>query len=169
MTRTPPDIAAAYAHCARIARDHYENFPVASLLLPRVGPKIVVSASFLVSASGMALLTRLALDSSYVADIMPGMILLGLGIVSNRLGLSARRTHFLLQGLGVVCIAGAVLYAAYGLPPESYGDYAWVQHMVASMAVATGRMAVVLPQGQFDAFLRSEHDTLGKVMQAAKK
>ena len=24
--------------------------------------------------------------------------------------------------------------AAFGLPPESYGDYAWVQHMVASMA-----------------------------------
>lgn len=37
--------------------------------------------------------------------------------------------------------------AAYGLPPESYGDYAWVQHMVASMATGTGRMAVVLPQG----------------------
>jgi len=37
--------------------------------------------------------------------------------------------------------------AAYGLPPESYGDYAWVQHMVASMAQGTGRMAVVLPQG----------------------
>jgi type I restriction enzyme M protein len=37
--------------------------------------------------------------------------------------------------------------AAFGMPPESYGDYAWVQHMVASMAVRTGRMAVVLPQG----------------------
>jgi type I restriction enzyme M protein len=37
--------------------------------------------------------------------------------------------------------------AAYGLPPESYGDYAWVQQMVASMALGTGRMAVVLPQG----------------------
>jgi type I restriction enzyme M protein len=37
--------------------------------------------------------------------------------------------------------------AVFGLPPESYGDYAWVQHMVASMAVRTGRMAVVLPQG----------------------
>lgn len=37
--------------------------------------------------------------------------------------------------------------AAFGLPPESYGDYAWVQHMVASMAMGTGRMAVVLPQG----------------------
>jgi len=37
--------------------------------------------------------------------------------------------------------------AQFGLPPESFGDYAWVQHMVASMAVRTGRMAVVLPQG----------------------
>jgi type I restriction enzyme M protein len=35
----------------------------------------------------------------------------------------------------------------FGLPPESYGDYAWVQHMVASMAIGAGRMAVVLPQG----------------------
>ena len=37
--------------------------------------------------------------------------------------------------------------AMFGLPPDSYGDYAWVQHMVASMAMRTGRMAVVLPQG----------------------
>ena len=37
--------------------------------------------------------------------------------------------------------------AAFGLPPASYGDYAWVQQMVASMAEGSGRMAVVLPQG----------------------
>ena len=37
--------------------------------------------------------------------------------------------------------------AMYGLPPDNYGDYAWTQHMVASMATRTGRMAVVLPQG----------------------
>lgn len=34
-----------------------------------------------------------------------------------------------------------------GIPPASYGDYAWVQHMVKSMAAKTGRLAVVLPQG----------------------
>lgn len=34
-----------------------------------------------------------------------------------------------------------------GLPPSSSGDYAWVQHMVKSMAAGSGRMAVVLPQG----------------------
>jgi len=40
VTGTPrasagPTLEAAYAECARIARRHYENFPVASLLLPR--------------------------------------------------------------------------------------------------------------------------------------
>lgn len=34
-----------------------------------------------------------------------------------------------------------------GLPGDSSGDFAWVQHMVASMARPDGRMAVVLPQG----------------------
>jgi type I restriction enzyme M protein len=34
-----------------------------------------------------------------------------------------------------------------GMPPSSSGDYAWVQHMIKSMAEVTGRMAVVLPQG----------------------
>jgi len=34
-----------------------------------------------------------------------------------------------------------------GLPTDSSGDFAWVQHMVRSMAGRTGRMAVVLPQG----------------------
>lgn len=34
-----------------------------------------------------------------------------------------------------------------GLPTESNGDFAWVQHMVRCMADRTGRMAVVLPQG----------------------
>ena len=38
--------------------------------------------------------------------------------------------------------------ATYGIPPASYGDYAFVQHMIASMAPAgSSRMAVVLPQG----------------------
>ncbi len=34
-----------------------------------------------------------------------------------------------------------------GVPPKSNGDYAWVQHMIVSMAYPNGRMAVVLPHG----------------------
>lgn len=34
-----------------------------------------------------------------------------------------------------------------GLPPDSYGDFAWVQHMVSSMRAGTGRVGVVLSGG----------------------
>jgi type I restriction enzyme M protein len=37
--------------------------------------------------------------------------------------------------------------AACGTPPPSFGDYAWVQHMVASMKPVTGRVGVVMPHG----------------------
>ncbi|MCZ4586354.1 MFS transporter [Rhodococcus opacus] len=53
---------------------------VPSLLLPRVGPKIVISSSFLVSATGMAWLTQLELGSRFVTDVLPGLVLLGIGL-----------------------------------------------------------------------------------------
>ena len=34
-----------------------------------------------------------------------------------------------------------------GVPPSKSADYAWVQHMIRSMAPVSGRMAVVLPHG----------------------
>ena len=33
--RSLPPLAEAYAHCRALAREHYKNFPVASLLIPR--------------------------------------------------------------------------------------------------------------------------------------
>lgn len=35
----------------------------------------------------------------------------------------------------------------WGTPSDSCGDFAWIQHMIASMALGRGRMAVVMPQG----------------------
>ena len=37
--------------------------------------------------------------------------------------------------------------AACGVPPAGIGDFAWVQHMLASMTPATGRVGVVMPHG----------------------
>lgn len=34
-----------------------------------------------------------------------------------------------------------------GTPPENNGDYAWVQHMLASLAYPNGRMGIILPHG----------------------
>lgn len=45
----------AYAHCAKIARTHYENFPVASRLVPaRIRPAITVIYAFARSADDFA-------------------------------------------------------------------------------------------------------------------
>ena len=53
----------------------------------------------------------------------------------------------------------------YGLPPDNYGDYAFVQHMIASMAEGgSSRMAVVLPQG---ALFRKSAE--GKIREALLK
>jgi type I restriction enzyme M protein len=37
--------------------------------------------------------------------------------------------------------------SAYGVPPASYGDLAFVEHMLTAMDPKTGRMAVVMPHG----------------------
>ncbi|MGW5387083.1 MFS transporter [Nocardia sp. NPDC003963] len=51
-----------------------------SLLLPRFGPKVIVSTGFAIAALGMAWLTRIGLDTGYASHILPGLILLGLGL-----------------------------------------------------------------------------------------
>jgi EmrB/QacA subfamily drug resistance transporter len=51
-----------------------------SLLLPRVGPRPLVVPGMLISAVGMALLTRLGVHSSYVGGVLPGLVITGFGL-----------------------------------------------------------------------------------------
>ncbi len=52
---TSDKLADAYAHCAAMARDHYENFPVASRLLPaRIRPAVAVIYAFARRADDVA-------------------------------------------------------------------------------------------------------------------
>ncbi|MFF3571649.1 MFS transporter [Nocardia jiangxiensis] len=53
---------------------------VPSLVLPRIGPKLVVSSGFLIAAVGMAWLTQIGLHTGYASHILPPLILLGLGL-----------------------------------------------------------------------------------------
>jgi EmrB/QacA subfamily drug resistance transporter len=52
---------------------------IGTTLLPKVGAKNLLLAGFAFCAVAMALLTRLSLHSSYVADILPSMVLLAIG------------------------------------------------------------------------------------------
>ena len=52
---TSDRLQAAYDHCATMARNHYENFPVASRLLPaRIRPAVMVIYAFARSADDFA-------------------------------------------------------------------------------------------------------------------
>jgi hydroxysqualene synthase len=73
------ELAEAYAFCERLAREHYENFPVASRLLPaRMRPHIAAIYAFariaddIADEPGLADEERLRLLSEWEAGVRPG-------------------------------------------------------------------------------------------------
>lgn len=53
---------------------------VSSQLMTRVAPRFVICAGLVIGAVGMALLTRLEIGSTYWPDLVPGLILIGIGM-----------------------------------------------------------------------------------------
>ena len=51
-----------------------------SVLLPRIGPKPVVPLGMGLAAAGMAWMTALDLNSSYATDVLPALVVAGLGL-----------------------------------------------------------------------------------------
>ncbi len=51
-----------------------------AIWLPKFGPRILVTSGMLLAMLGMLYFTRLGVDSTYVADVLPGLILMGLGM-----------------------------------------------------------------------------------------
>jgi EmrB/QacA subfamily drug resistance transporter len=51
-----------------------------TILLTRVSPRIAVPTGLVLAGVGMALLTRIGLHSNYAADVLPTLLLLGVGL-----------------------------------------------------------------------------------------
>ncbi len=51
-----------------------------SAIVTRIGPRTPMVAGLLTFAVGVALLTRIPVDGAYVTDLMPGMVITGLGL-----------------------------------------------------------------------------------------
>jgi EmrB/QacA subfamily drug resistance transporter len=49
------------------------------VLLPRAGPRALIAAGMLLGAGGMVYLTQVSVTSSYVAGVLPALLILGLG------------------------------------------------------------------------------------------
>lgn len=66
---------------------------IGARLMTRVPPRLLMGPGFLVGALGMLLLTRLSLDSSYPALILPALLLLGLGMGTAFMPAMSLATH----------------------------------------------------------------------------
>jgi EmrB/QacA subfamily drug resistance transporter len=53
---------------------------IASQLLPRFGPRWITATGFVMATTGIALYTRLTPDSTYVANILPSILIISLGM-----------------------------------------------------------------------------------------
>jgi predicted MFS family arabinose efflux permease len=53
-----------------------------NILVPRLGPKVMVPIGMTLAAVGMAYLTRLGLGSTYAANVLPPLLILGTGMGS---------------------------------------------------------------------------------------
>jgi EmrB/QacA subfamily drug resistance transporter len=53
---------------------------LASQFAPRIGVRPVAAVGFLLTAAGLALLTQVPTDGSYLTDVLPGLVLAALGV-----------------------------------------------------------------------------------------
>ncbi|MFE2584916.1 MFS transporter [Streptomyces sp. NPDC059378] len=53
---------------------------ISARLLPRVAPRMLMVPGMVLAASGMLVLTRMTVDSSYPTEILPALVLMGLGM-----------------------------------------------------------------------------------------
>ncbi|MGW4893244.1 MFS transporter [Kitasatospora sp. NPDC004240] len=66
---------------------------IGARLMTRVAPRYLMAPGFLVASLGMLILTQIDLDSSYPALIMPGLILMGLGMGTAFMPAMSLATH----------------------------------------------------------------------------
>lgn len=53
---------------------------ISARLLPRVAPRLLMVPGMVLASGGMVILTRIRVDSDYAGEIMPGLVLMGLGM-----------------------------------------------------------------------------------------
>ncbi|MEU9335085.1 MFS transporter [Streptomyces sp. NPDC048290] len=73
-------VRTGFAFLPMIAGMIVGSTQIGTRLMTRVAPRLLMGPGFLVAAVGMLILTQLEVDSSYAALLLPGMLLLGLGM-----------------------------------------------------------------------------------------
>ncbi|MER5201763.1 MFS transporter [Streptomyces sp. NPDC002825] len=99
----------------------------------KIGPRIPLTVGPLLCAAGMLLMLRVGEDASYVTDVLPAMLVLGLGMTTlvapltatvlasvdvSRAGLASGINNAAARAAGLIAVAALPLLA--GMGPEAY-------------------------------------------------
>ncbi len=127
----------------------------AGALAQRIGPRWLMTAGPLVTGTGLLLATRIGPNASYVADVLPAVVLFGLGLSATvapltatvlasadvrHAGVASGVNNAVARAAGLLAVAGLPL--AVGLTSAAYHDPALLESgFRAAMAVCAGLLA----------------------------
>ncbi|MFE7616362.1 MFS transporter [Streptomyces sp. NPDC057496] len=66
---------------------------IGARLTPRVAPRLLMAPGYLLAAGGLAILAQIEIDSSYTSVVLPGMVLMGLGLGTAMMPAMNLATH----------------------------------------------------------------------------
>ncbi|MEU9118009.1 MFS transporter [Streptomyces sp. NPDC048483] len=136
----------------------------------RIGPRIPLTVGPVLCAAGMLLMTRVGADASYPADVLPALVVLGIGMVTlvapltatvlaavevDRAGLASGINNAAARAAGLVAVAALPLLA--GMGPEAYRS---ADQFAAAFQRAMLLCAVILLAGALIAWLTVRTDVL---------
>jgi EmrB/QacA subfamily drug resistance transporter len=122
----------------------------------RLGPRLQMSAGPVIAGIGLTLLVRLTTDHNYLTGVLPGVLLLGVGLVTTvapltatamssapgeHAGLASAVNNDVARAAGLLAVA--VLPALAGLTGEAYLHPAAFAHGFRIACVVCGAMCVV--------------------------
>ncbi|NKQ27793.1 MFS transporter [Streptomyces galbus] len=125
-------------------------------LAERIGPRLPLTVGPLLCAAGMLLMLRVGEDARYLTDVLPAVLVLGLGMVSlvapltatvlasvdvSRAGLASGINNAAARAAGLVAVAALPLVT--GMGPEAYRSAPAFDHAFQrAMAVCAGVLVV---------------------------
>ncbi len=114
--------------------------PRAGALAQRIGPRWLMTAGTAICAAGLLLMTRIGANASYVTDVLPAVVVFGLGLSMTVAPLTATvlasadvRHAGVASGVNNTVARAAGLLAVAGLP-ASFGLGAADYHSAASFS-----------------------------------